>query len=93
MSGPGAGLASAGFGVMLHLFIMRLNQADAVQQRGVNRVRRFACKISEIVKAPQPVTFLFQATTATAIGGRIKKSVLRTILDSDIIQYKQSRVR
>lgn len=72
ISGPGAGLASAGFGVMLHLFIKRLNQVDAVQQRGVDRVRRFAGKISEIVKATQPVTFLFQATAATAITGRIK---------------------
>lgn len=57
---------------MLHLFIKRLNQVDAVQQRGVDRVRGFAGEISEIVKATQPVTFLFQATAATAITGRIK---------------------
>jgi hypothetical protein len=91
--GPGAGLASAGFGVMLHLFITRLNQVDAVQQRGVNRMRRFVCKISEVVNATQPLTFLSQATAATAIAGRIKKSVLRTILDTYIFQYKQSRIR
>ena len=36
---------------MSHLFIMRLNQVDAVQQRGVNCVNRLARKIIEIVKA------------------------------------------
>lgn len=91
--GPAAGLASAGFGVMLYLFIMRFNQVDAVQQRGVKRVNRFACQIVEIVKAAQPVTFLSQVTAATAIAGCVKKSVLRAVLQIDIFQNKQSWIR
>ncbi len=91
--GPAAGLASAGFGVMLYLFIMRFNQVDAVQQRGVKRVDRFACQIIKIVKAAQPVTLLSQVTAPTAITGSVKKSVLRTVLQIDIFQNKQSWIR
>ena len=78
---------------MLYLFIMRFNQVDAVQQRGVQRVNRFAGQIIEVVKAAQPVTFLSQVTAATAIAGSIKKSVLRTVLQIDIFQDKQPWIR
>jgi len=78
---------------MLYLFIMRFDQVDAVQQRGVKRVDRFACQIVEIVKAAQPVTFLSQVTAPTAIAGCVKKSVLRAVLQIDIFQDKQSWIR
>jgi hypothetical protein len=91
--GPVAGLASAGFGVMLRLFIMRFNEVDAVQQRGVKRVNRFAGQIIKIVKATQPVTLLSEVAAATAIAGSIKKSVLRAVLQIDIFQNKQSWIR
>ena len=78
---------------MLRLFIMRFDQVDAVQQRGVKRVNRFARQIIEIVKAAQPVTFLSQVAAATAIAGSIKKSVLRAVLQIDIFQNKQSWIR
>lgn len=87
---PGAGVARAGFGVMLQTFSTRLDQFDAVQQRGVKGMDRFVCKISEIVQTSQPVTILPQVTVATAIAGSIKKAVLRTIPETDIFQYKQS---
>ncbi len=75
---------------MLYLFIMRFNEVDAVQQRGVKRVNRFACQIVEIVKAAQPVTLLSQVTAATAIAGCVKKSVPRAVLQIDVFQNKQS---
>jgi hypothetical protein len=88
--GPVAGLASAGFGVMLHLLIMCFDQVDAVQQGGVQRVDGFAGQIIKIVKAAQPVTLLSQITAPTAIAGSIKQSVLRAVLQIDIFQNKQS---
>ena len=78
---------------MLRLFIMRFNEVDAVQQRGVKRVNRFAGQIIEIVKATQPVTLLSEVAAATAIAGSIKKSVLRAVLQIDIFQNKQSWIR
>ncbi len=78
---------------MLRLFIMRFNEVDAVQQRGVQRVDRFACEIVEIVEAAQPVTLLSQVAAATAIAGCVKKSVLRAVLQIDIFQNKQSWIR
>lgn len=75
---------------MLQTFSTRLDQFDAVQQRGVKGMDRFVCKISEIVQTSQPVTILPQVTVATAIAGSIKKAVLRTIPETDIFQYKQS---
>ncbi len=78
---------------MPRLLIMRFNQVDAVQQRGVKRVNRFADQIVKIVKAAQPVTFLPQITTPTAIARSIKKSVLWAVLQIDIFQNKQSWIR
>ncbi len=42
ITSPGAALASAGLGVVPHLFNTRIDKFDAIQQRGVNGVRRFA---------------------------------------------------
>ncbi len=75
---------------MLQTFSTRLDQFDAVQQRGVDGMDRFVCQISEVVQTAQPVTVLAQVTVATAIAGSIKKAVLWTILETDIFQYKQS---
>ena len=78
---------------MLRLFVMRFNEVDAVQQRGVKRVNRFAGQIIKIVKATQPVTLLSQVAAATTIAGSIKISVPRAVLQIDIFQNKQSWIR
>jgi hypothetical protein len=59
----------------------------------VQRVKGSAGKISETVKAAQPVTFLPQATVVTALTGRIKKTVVRTISETDIVQHEQAWIR
>jgi hypothetical protein len=78
---------------MLHAFTARLDEVDAVLQRGVHRVRGFTGKTGEIVDASQPVTFLLQVTTTAAIAAGIKLAAVRTIHKIDIVQYQQSRIR
>jgi hypothetical protein len=85
---PGAGLTGARTGIVPDLFNMRLNQIDAVQQRGVDRMDGFPREISEVVQEAQPVTFLSHFTVATAFAGSVEISVAWTIFGIDVFQYK-----
>jgi hypothetical protein len=87
---PTAGFTQAGFGVVLHSLIARIDQLNAIQQRGVHRVRRFARKIGKLVKAAQPVTFLLQTAVVAALAGTIKQLVMRTTVKTDFLQYQQA---
>jgi len=78
---------------MLHADTACLDQIDAVLQRRVHCVGGLTRKISEIVQAGQPVTFLSQVAVVAAIAGAIEKPVVQATLATDIFQYQQSWIR